>query len=108
MNWKIIYTIEAENDVTNIYDYIVATWNDFAAAKSLVRQIVTAADSLEQLPLRHQVWGEEPWCSQEITSFPVERYIIVFSVNVKKHAVEILRIIYGGQDISKQDVRTKL
>ena len=108
MNWKIIYAIEAENDVTNIYDYIVSTWNDFDAAKNLVRQIIIAADSLEQLPLRHQVWNEEPWHSQGIRYFPVEKYIMFYAVNEKKHAVEILRIIYGGQDISKQNVRTGL
>ncbi len=108
MKWKIIYAIEAETDIDNIYDYIVSTWNDFDAAKNLARKIITAADSLEQLPLRHQIWNEEPWQSQGIRYFPVENYIIFYMVDEKKCVVDILRIIYGGQDISKQDVRTGL
>ena len=102
MKWKIIYAIEAETDIDNIYDYIVSTWKDFNAAKNLARKIITAADSLEQLPLRHQIWNEEPWQSRGIRYFPVENYIIFYMADEKKCVVDILRIIYGGQDLSKQ------
>ena len=58
--------------------------------------------SLEKMPLRYQLYDTEPWHSQGLRFFPVNLYLVFYLAEEADHTVTVIRIMYGGRDISKQ------
>ena len=54
------------------------------------------------MPLRHNLYEEEPLHSMGIRFFPVENYLVFYLPNETEGIVNIVRIMYGGRDIRKQ------
>ena len=61
-----------------------------------------AARSLEQMPMRHRLYEEEPWHSQGLRFLPVDNYLIFYLPDETNNIVNIIRIMYGGRDVKKQ------
>lgn len=61
-----------------------------------------AIHSLEEMPMCHRFYGEEPWHSQGIRVFPVDNYLIFYLPEKSHNTVNIVRIMYGGRDVSRQ------
>ena len=81
MHWKIEFTGQARQDLRNILDYITFDLQEPQIAVNLVRTITEEILSLDQMPMRYRLYDEEPWRTQ---------------------GLHIVRIIYGGRDISRQ------
>lgn len=73
---------------------------DIAAGQ--VNRIMKAACSLEQMPMRHRRYEEEPWHGQGLRFLPVDNYLIFYLPDETNNIVNIIRIMYGGRDIKKQ------
>lgn len=99
---KIIYTLKAKQDLRNIYDYIAFTLLVTDAAKNTVERIMTTVRSLESIPERNPLYKNEPWHSQGVHFVPVRNYLVFYTINSNTETVSILRIMFGGQDISHQ------
>ena len=65
-------------------------------------RIMKAARSLEQMPMRHRLYEEEPWHSQGLRFLPVDNYLIFYLPDETNNIVNIIRIMYGGRDVKKQ------
>ncbi len=57
--------------------------------------------SLEEMPMRYRLY-DEPWRSQGLRFFPVNNYLVFYITNETERSVTIVRIMYGGRDISRQ------
>ena len=64
-------------------------------------RIMDAADSLDYMPFRYRLYGNEPWRSKGLRVLPVDNYLIFYLPDESKNTVLIIRIMYGGRDISK-------
>ena len=73
---------------------------DTAAGQT--NRIMKAARSLEQMPMRHRLYEEEPWHSQGLRFLPVDNYLIFYLPDETNNIVNIIRIMYGGRDVKKQ------
>lgn len=102
MNWKISYTQKALQDLDGIYEYISKVLVEPVIAKRLVTLMMKEIRELKSLPMRHHLFDEEPLKSQGLRIMPVKNYLVAYIPKEDEHTVYIIRIMYGGRDISKQ------
>ena len=54
------------------------------------------------MPMRYKLYEEEPWHSLGLRVLPVGNYLVFYLLNEANGVVNIVHIMYGGRDISKQ------
>lgn len=101
MTWKINYSASSREDLKLIYDYIAYELLSPEYAAGQTERIMKAVRSLEDMPMRHQVYEEEPWKTKQVRYLPVDNYIIFYLPKEETGIVNIVRIIYGGRDMKK-------
>lgn len=99
---KIVYTLQAQQDLKNIYEYISYSLLAPDTARSMYQKIIQSARSLESTPERNPLYKNEPWHSQGVRFLPVKNYLLFYVVNKQTSTVSISRILYGGMDVSRQ------
>ena len=73
---NVVYTHRAQNDLHDIYEYIAFTLLSPENAASTVRRIIETVRSLEQLPERNPLYGDEPWSSRGLRFAATRNYLI--------------------------------
>jgi len=61
----------------DIFGYISDTLLAPVAAAKQADRIMDAADSLDSMPLRHQLFDKEPWRSCGFRIMPVDNYVVI-------------------------------
>lgn len=102
MSYKVIYTQEAEQDLVNIYRYIAINLQVPETAKKQTDRIMTAIEGLNEFPLRHKLYQEDPWHSKGLRILPVDNYVVFYIALEQKNTVVIVRIMYGGRNIDME------
>lgn len=97
--YRVFYAETALNDLREIYAYIAFSLQAPQAAKDEINRLMGAARSLDILPSRHELVGWEPWKSMGMHKFPVDNFVIFYTVHEAEMKVDINRIFYGGRDI---------
>ncbi len=99
MDYKIVYTREAEQDLINIYNYISLDLKVPVTARKQADRIMNFIKGLEKMSLRHKLYQDEPWHSRGLRLCPVDKYLIFYLVDEVKKTVAIIRIMYGKRNI---------
>lgn len=99
---KIVYTLRAQQDLKDIYEYIAFSLLAADTARKMYQAILQCARSLATMPERNPLCKEEPWHSQGVRFAPVKNYLLFYTVSNATHTVSIARILYGGMDICRQ------
>jgi len=99
--WHVYYTDDALWDLQDIYDYISLNLLEPNTALKQTNHIMDAADSLDHMPFRYRLYDQEPWYSMGLRVLPVDNYLIFYLIDETKNIVPIVRIMYGGRNISK-------
>lgn len=102
MIFDVSYSAEARQDLRDIYEYIAYELLAPEAAAGQTERIMKAAHSLEQMPMRHRLYEEEPWHCQGLRVLLVDNYLVFYLPDETSATVSIIRIMYGGRDINKQ------
>lgn len=102
MIFNVVYSSEARQDLRDIYEYIAYELLEPDTAAGQTNRIMKAARSLEQMPMRHRLYEEDPWHSQGLRFLPVDNYLIFYLPDETNNVVNIIRIMYGGRDVKKQ------
>ncbi len=102
MSWSVEYTVTALYDLEAAYEYIAFVLFSPETAENQVNRIRKAVSSLDYMPEKHKIYDEEPRKSDGVRYFPVDNYLVFYRVVKEKNLVNIIRIIYGGRDISQQ------
>ncbi len=100
MKYTIFIAKKAEEDLGKIFEYLAYK---VMAGENAVRQlnrIRTAIDSLDEMPLRNRVYDKEPWKTRNLRIMPVDNYLVFYLTETDLLKVTILRIMYGGRDIT--------
>ena len=108
MSWDIVYTAQARQDLRDIYEYIALELLAPETATGQTQRIMKAIRSLGEMPMRHQLYEEEPWHSRGIRFLPVDNYLIFYLPEEPQNTVNIVRIMYGGRDARRQLSETVL
>ena len=64
MSWTVEYSTQAKQDLRNIFEYIAYNLLEPETAGRQVQRIMKEIRSLNDMPLRHRIYDEEPWQSQ--------------------------------------------
>lgn len=102
MIFHVAYSAEARQDLRDIYEYIACELLVPETAAGQTERIMKNIRSLEQMPMRHRLYEEEPWHSQGLRVLPVDNYLVFYLPDENSATVYIIRIMYGGRDIDKQ------
>lgn len=102
MKYQIFYTNSAKQDLKSIYRYISESLVEPEIASKITNRIMKEICSLNEMPQRHRLYESEPWHSRGLRILPVNNYLIFYIANEETTIVTVIRIIYGGRDISKQ------
>lgn len=102
MIFHVAYSAEARQDLRDIYEYIACELLVPETAAGQTERIMKTIRSLEQMPMRHRLYEEEPWHSQGLRVLPVDNYLVFYLPDENSATVNIIRIMYGGRDIDKQ------
>ena len=98
MIYKILLTEEAKQDLRDIYEYIAFSLFEPETAKNIKNRIVDGLNSLNKMPGRYQIYQEEPWKSRGLRRINIGNYGGFYLV--ADNTVQVIRIVYGGRDIS--------
>ena len=102
MSFKVQYSVDARQDLRDIFEYIAFELLVPNAAKAQTRRIMDAIKTLDEFPMRHSLYDDEPWHSRGLRFLPIDNYLIFYLPDEEKEIVSIVRIMYSGRDISKQ------
>ena len=102
MIFYVAYSAEARQDLRDIYEYIAYELLVPETATGQTERIMKAIRSLEQIPMRHRLYEEEPWHSQGLRVLPVDNYLVFYLPDEISATVSIIRIMYGGKDIAAE------
>ena len=98
MNYSIKYSSEALYELEMLKEYIVSKFDAPEAAQKQVNRIIKAVSTLEIFPKLHRERRKTPK-ENGLRIYPVDSYLILYSVDDEKQAVNISHIIYGSRDI---------
>ena len=109
MIYSIKVTVQADNDLRNIYEYIAYELQSPENAGGQLNRIEKCIMSLKSMPERYRFYDKEPWKSRGLHIVPVDNYCILYIVDNGNMTVSIMRVMYGGRDINTQlDKCTKI
>lgn len=91
---------DAKNDLRAIRMYIATVLREPGIANKLYARLKKEILSLERMPERIKRMEDEPWHSRGFRMLMVGHYAVFFICDGA--AVHVLRVMYGGMDISKQ------
>lgn len=97
--WNIVYSNQARSDLLQIDHYIRYNLFSPQSAKRLINRIMNMIDDLAFMPNRYQLYKDEPWHSLGLRYIPVGNYTIFYYPNKSTNVIQIIRIMYGGQNI---------
>lgn len=100
-NYKVEYSVDAVNDLREIYTYIANELLVSDTAVAQVSRIRKAIRSLDSMPARCALVEWEPWHSMKMHQLSVDNFIAYYQVDDEKLAVTVVRVFYGGRDIEK-------
>lgn len=108
MSWTVEYTAAARQDLRNIYEYIAYNLLAPQSAAGQIQRIMRNIDALDEMPMRHGLYSEEPWRSQGLRFFAVDNYLVFYLPGKSLNTVSVVRIMYGGRDIRRQLSETEI
>lgn len=108
MKYQVIYSETAKNDLKKLYRYISDELCEPQIAAGQVKSIMNGIQGLDEMPFRHKLYYDEPWHSQGLRSFLVNKHLVFYFADEASGTVKIVRIIYGGRDIKTLLSKTDL
>ncbi len=99
------YSVEllasAEEDLSNIYNYILNDLQSEINAKRIITKLETEIYKLDLMPESFRLYEYEPWRSKGLRHFPVGNYEIFYIVDTDKKKVFVLNVLYGKMNFQE-------
>ena len=99
MSYQIKYLPAALHDLTDTARYIGVELHNPDAADRLAEKIVTAVDSLANMPYGFAVYRPAKPMRLEYRRVVADSYVVFYWVDEEKQKVTIARAIYGGRRV---------
>ena len=93
--YKIIITLSAQNDITDIYDYI--KFDKIGAAINWRDKIKENINSLLKNPFRCSIIPEAEKLNVDYRHIIIGNYRVIFKISDKIKVITVLRVIHGAR-----------
>ena len=100
--YKIKVTRQAKEHLALIREYIATELKEPVIAKRILELLKSEMMSLQTMPYRVKLIGEQPWCDLGFRRIRVKNYYVYFCVDESRKEVQILAVIYVRRDQAKQ------
>ncbi|WP_311437013.1 type II toxin-antitoxin system RelE/ParE family toxin [Fannyhessea vaginae] len=100
--YKIKVTRQAKEHLELIREYIATELQAPIVAKRMLELLKSEMMSLQTMPYRVKLIGEQPWCELGFRRIRVKNYYVYFCVDDSRKEVQILAVIYVRRDQTKQ------
>ena len=98
MEYDVRITVQAQEHLRKIRDYIAIELSSPDTAKKMLVLLQTEMASLAQMPNRVRLVEEEPWREKGIHVKAVKNYLIYFWISDEAHLVQIIAVIYAKRN----------
>lgn len=102
IQYEIIITPAAENDLQEIFRYIASELLEPQTAISVCDRIEQEILKLDTMSDRHPPYKKEPWFSRGIRFFPVANFLVFYITKDSACTVHVLRVMYSGRNVEEQ------
>ena len=100
--YKVKVTRQAKEHLALIREYIATELKEPIIAKRILELLKSEMMSLQMMPYRVKLIGEQPWCELGFRRIRVKNYCVYFCVDESRKEVQILAFIYVRRDQAKQ------
>ena len=108
MIFNVVTSIQAEEDLRGIFEYIAFELLSPENAEKQLERLEKQILSLDEMPERFPRYGKEPWHSRGLRFAAVDNYIVFYLPDMEEQVVTILRVMYSACNIEEQlSVHTK-
>ena len=100
MTYTVYLSFEAENDLRDIFAYIAFQLHAPETARQQVNRLLKMILSLDEMPFRFRRFDpqKEKHCDLRIVT--VDKYCVLYVPNEQQKTVTIVRVMYGGRNLS--------
>lgn len=102
MMYEVITTVQADNDLRGIYEYIAFELLSPDNAEGQLDRLEKSILKLETFPEKFREYEKEPWHSRGMRVMPVDNYIVFYVPDKEAGIVTVIRIMYAGRDVDNQ------
>ena len=96
--FSVVMTIQAEEDIAKIGDYIAYTLSVPETAYHFVQGLRASVATLQNMPERYALMNDEVLASQGIRCMPYKNHYIFYQVFTASHSVVVLRVGYNRKN----------
>ena len=97
MDYTVVLSDQAKEDVSEIYDYIRTVLQSEANANSLLNRLYAAMDSLSYMAESYHLYPNEPWHSLGVRYFSVGNYSVFYTIAAT--IATVLHVSYGRRNL---------
>lgn len=102
MIYHVTLTQQAQADLREIFKYIAIDLQSVENASGQLDRLEKAIATLDQVPERFRSYDKPKWRQRNLRIMPVDNYLVLYIPDHGSTTVTVLRIMYGGRDISRQ------
>lgn len=98
MKYKLVVTKPAENDLSDILQYISKDLSAPKAASDFLDEVLKCYDNVSENPLMYILCDNDRLRNKEYRKAIIKNYIMFYRVDKSNHIIYVMRFIYGRRD----------
>ena len=99
MDYTVVLSDQAKEDVAEIYSYILNVLKSEMNAKAVLNRLYSAMEELYYIAESYHLYPNEPWNSMGVHYFSVGNYSIFYVV--ENSVVTVIHVTYSRRDLNK-------
>lgn len=99
MEYSVVLSDQAKEDVAEIYEYILNVLKSEINADAVLNRLYSAMNELRYMAESYHLYPNEPWYSKGVHYFSVGNYSIFYAV--ENNVATIIHVSYGRRDLDK-------
>ncbi len=99
MMFTVLISERAENDLKDIFSYILYSLRAKGNAINQLKRIEKSIKGLTEFPERFKRYENDRYFGINLRVMPVDKYLVFYTVDNDSQIVNIVRVLYGARDI---------
>ena len=102
--WRVEFTLNARNDLVNLYDALVEEIEEPEIALRVVKNLRLRALKLTDFPYAHRRVPTERFTEHDIRFTASGNYLALFRIDEDAHTVQVLRFVHTKRDLDAVEI----